>query len=235
VAVLPMTVAAAKPMDYEVTVINLTPGQPLGPHLIAVQTGKKAVPFKAGKAASAQLAAAAETGFIGDLYVALDENDKKYDTQGGVLVPAIAGGVAGAATYPSSVSETFGPYDKNAPFLISVISGMPCTNDGFAAALNIKLPKKIGQFSVAEMRAYDAGSETNTELTADISPNCEFWMQGAEGEPPIETPDQPELAEGGKIAKHPGIAGAGDLDADVYGWDGPVGLVMVKAVAPPEG
>jgi hypothetical protein len=132
------------------------------------------------------------------------------------------------------VSQRFGPYDRGAPFFINVVSGMPCTNDGFAASALVKLPTKLGQSAVAELHAYDAGSEANTGLLADMSPSCQSWLEGDEGQPPESAVDQPELAEDGRVARHAGITGSGDLDRWTNGWRGPVGLVIVKAVMPLE-
>ncbi len=230
-AAAPVSVAAAKPAVYEITIVNLTPGQPLGPHLIGVANSKKGVIVKNGKPASAGLATLTATDYLGDLYVAVDES-KHFDTQAGRFEPAVAGGVAGAAVHPSWVRESMGPWDPGSGFFATVVSRLPCTNDGFAASKLIKLPRKIGQVSVAELYAFDAGTEQNSERFVDLSPNCEYWLAGEEGEPPAPAVAQPELPGEGAVGPHPGIAGTGDLDPEMHGWDGPVGLVMVKAVKP---
>jgi hypothetical protein len=141
--------------------------------------------------------------------------------------------VAGAAVHPSWVGESFGPYTTDTGYFVNVVSGMPCTNDGFAASGLIKLPKRIGQITVAELWPYDAGTEQNTERFADLSPVCQYWLEGQTGQPPAAAEDQPELAEDGTVTSHPGVSGAGDLDPVAHGWEGPVGLVIVKAVRPP--
>ena len=230
-----MAIAAKpKPAMYEVTIVNLTPGQPLGPSFIGIPNSKKGAVLKAGKPARSEIATLAETGYAGDLFAAADAA-KYYDTQAVLFAhPAIAGGVAGAAVHPSWVRQSFGPFTTDAPFFVNVVSGMPCTNDGFAASGLIKFPKKLGQVTVAELWPYDAGTEQNTELIADMSPLCQYWLEGQEGEPPAGGEDQPELAKEGVVTRHPGIAGAGDLDPWQNGWEGPVGLVIVKAAKLPK-
>ena len=87
--------AKPKPAIFEVTVVNLTPGQPLGPSFIGVPNSKKGAVIKAGKPARSEVATLAETDYAGDLFWAADAA-KVYDTQTVLFEhPAIAGGVAG--------------------------------------------------------------------------------------------------------------------------------------------
>ena len=67
--------------------------------------------------------------------------------------------------------------------LISVAAMLSLTNDGFVAAQSIPLPEEIGATTAVSLRAYDAGSEANTESCAHVP--CEVHGQrmtdGAEG------------------------------------------------------
>ena len=47
--------------------------------------------------------------------------------------------------------------------LISVAAMLSLTNDGFVAARSVGLPDEVGASVIVELRAYDAGSEANTE------------------------------------------------------------------------
>lgn len=80
------------------------------------------------------------------------------------------------------------------------------TNDGFSA-FSVRLNDlRDGK----GFRAYDAGSEENTEVCADIpGPQCDG------------TPLSEGLAEG-YITPHAGIAGEAELSTAVYNWGEPV-------------
>jgi hypothetical protein len=95
-----------------------------------------------------------------------------------------------------------------------------CTNDGFGGIDGKRLPRWIGESSTVYAGAYDAGTEFNTELTADLVPPCDGDLSTGTGE------SNPLLAEGGVIRRHGGITGAGDLGA-VYDWIDPVIRVTI--------
>ena len=86
------------------------------------------------------------------------------------------------------------------------------TNDAFVgfSTRSKNLSKGVG------FAAYDAGSEDNTELCADIpGPQC-----GG-------SPFSPGLAEG-YVHPHAGIHGEGELSVDQYDWRDPVIRVEVS-------
>ena len=89
--------------------------------------------------------------------------------------------------------------------LISVAAMLSLTNDGFVAARSIALPATVGASATVALRAYDAGSEANTESCAHVP--CEIhdrrMTDGAEG----------------VVADHAGIRGDADI-APSRGWDG---------------
>ncbi len=79
------------------------------------------------------------------------------------------------------------------------------TNDGFVAARSVGLPEEVGARVIVELRAYDAGSEANTESCAHVP--CEVhdvrMTVGAEG----------------VVRQHAGIRGDADI-APSRGWHG---------------
>ena len=106
-----------------------------------------------------------------------------------------------------------------------------CTNDGFTGIDSLRLPKKVGDTVSAGSLAYDAGTEMNTELFADIVPPCPDLTGVASTVPGTDQSDT-DLAEGGVITHHGGVstvAGMNTLLASVHGWDtdAPVAMISV--------
>ena len=107
----------------------------------------------------------------------------------------------------------------------SVVTMVICTNDGFGGVNSKILPNKVGKTTRAFVRSYDAGTEINTELNADIvpAPFCEGNGAGT-------GMTNPELAENGVIRAHRGIQGVGDL-GDNFDFGRVVGEVTVERIA----
>jgi len=206
--------SAAKTKMYEVTITNLTPGQPLTPPLLVTHSMNTGF-FTTGEMSSAELQQLAENGNAGPLVAMLQGKAGISDiVQGTVpLVPEADPGNTGL-----SHSETFVISAESNMKYLSFASMLVCTNDGFTGIDSIKLP---GNSKTVYAEAYDARTEMNTEDFADIVPPC----QGAIG---ISSDDDgtgvtnPALAEDGVISHHPGIIGGEDLLVDVHGWDNPV-------------
>ena len=89
------------------------------------------------------------------------------------------------------------------------------TNDTFVALNTVSLPRYYGSHTVP---AYDAGSEYNDELCANIpGPVC-----GGAG---------PSAEDGeGFVHISSGIHGIGDLEASAYDWRNPVARITVKRI-----
>jgi hypothetical protein len=87
------------------------------------------------------------------------------------------------------------------------------TNDSFVAIQNVALPR---HFAAHVVPAYDAGSEFNDELCANIpGPAC-----GGAG-------DSEEDGEG-YVHVSSGIHGIGDLEAASYDWRNPVARISIR-------
>ena len=89
------------------------------------------------------------------------------------------------------------------------------TNDGFTGLDSVPLTD-----SDMDTVAYDAGTEVNTELAADV-PGPPF---GGKNHGPDPSPKEP-------ITMHPGITGNADVTPD-FKWTGPVAHFTIRAVAP---
>jgi len=206
---------AAKSQMYEVTITNLTPGQPITPPLLVTHS-KDAGFFTPGEMASDELQQLAENGNAEPLVEMLQGKMGILDIVQGTapLVPANDPGETGL-----NYSETFTVSAEGNMRYLSFASMLVCTNDGFAGIDSVKLP--FYKQKTVYASAFDARTEMNTEDFADIVPPC----QGAIG---ITSDDEgtgasnPAIAEDGVVIPHPGIMGGEDLQRNVHAWGNPV-------------
>lgn len=197
----------SKEFEYEVVLENLTPAtgegssQPLAPPVLATHTPFFHI-FKVGKFASSELAQVAEDAVSGPLVEKLSKSKQVFDVQqgDGVIFPG--------ATATLKIKTRPG-FHK-----LSLVSMLVNTNDGFAGADGIRLPLNRAEYY---LRAYDAGSEKNTEMMAHIpGPCC--------GNPFVRVPTHKP------IKYHKGIRGKADLDPEIYGWHGPVVKLTITRI-----
>lgn len=188
---------------YEITITNITSGQTFTPILGA--SHKRAIQlFNVGEPALHELAELAESGDIGPLSSTLNSVPNLVyatDNTDGLLGP----GESAVLTLQSA--RRFNRFS----FAAMLIP----TNDTFVAVNSTRLPRHS---KVVYARAYDAGSEVNDELCANIpGPPC-----GGEG----------ASAEDGEGFVHisDGIHGIGDLGPDAYDWRNPVARVEIRRV-----
>lgn len=185
---------------YEITITNLTYNQVFSP-VLAVSHRRSIGLFSVGEAASEGIATMAESG---DTSVLLDSvaGDRRVRGSGqteGVVPP----GQSATWTIP-----------VNRGGRLSVVSMLVNTNDAFLALNSVRAPRQ-GQTETYIALAYDAGSEINDELCANIpGPAC-----GGEG----------NSAEDGEgfIHIHRGFHGVGDLAEAAYDWRNPVAVITV--------
>ncbi len=205
-----MKVTIEKVRIFEVTVSNLTDGQPLTPFVLATHREDHGI-FREGHRASSGLQQLSENGGVP---VLADELAGRHGV--GTVVVIGSTPIAPADSTTSTVIVT----DRNER--VSLVGMLVCSNDGFAGIGGAELPEHIGESSTLSALAYDAGTEVNTEAYADIVPPCDGM--GGSGM------SDPALAENGVVRHHAGIVGAGDLDPSVHGWTGPVASVNITRV-----
>ncbi len=194
---------------YEVTITNVTSGQPITPAVFAVHTGRHRV-FGKGHPASPGLQQLAENGGVAIL---ADEVAGNADIAASTVIGAAPLAPGESAT---STIEVVGRANR-----FSLAAMLVCTNDGFGGIDGKRLPKRIGDERRYGVRAYDAGTELNTELFADLVPPCD-------GDPNTGTgASNPALAENGTVRRHPGISGIGDLTG-AHDWSGPVLTITIE-------
>jgi len=222
-------VAAAEKDDqatYRVTVTNLASGQPLTRPLVVLHNSKTSI-VEAGAPASEGLQQLAENGNPAVLVDALSADGNVTAVVVGEH-PIVSGGIPGAAELPSFATiEVSGDRKANR---ISIASMLICSNDGFSVVHDQKLPRKVGQSVVFRSDAYDAGTEINTESFSDLVPPCQ-GLVGVSGEVEGAGASNPELAEGGVVSPHPGIAGEADLDAMAHAVAENPALIVVERIS----
>ncbi len=205
VTVVAATIIAgtAGAQTYEIRVTNLTGGQIISPAVVATHSAKFRM-FKAGKKASAALAALAEDADTSGLTAALDAAGAEvtdWAMAGGPLLPG--------ATQSVEVTVAEGDYLSLAAMLVT-------TNDAFAGLDSYDLSNLDGRHSFA-IPAYDAGSEANNESCDSIpGPPC-----GSGG---VRARNGRE----GFVHIHPGIRGDGDVSSVIYDWRNPVMKVEIR-------
>lgn len=205
---------------YRVTVYNLTSTQPMTPPLVATHNARARF-FKLGRPASDGIRQIAENGNLGPLADALSANDNVTDV-------VIAAGDPPPLLQNESI--TFEIESQRGHRYLSWVSMLICTNDGFAGRNRIRLPQRIGHARTAFARAYDAGTERNTEDFADIVPPCQIF--GATSSDDMGTGmSDPDLETNGRVRRHRGIKGGNDLDRELHGWDARVAKVTIERIS----
>jgi hypothetical protein len=227
VFVAPVSSAAAEApvATYEVTIDNLTAGQPMTPPVVATHRAATGI-FTVGQPASFALKEIAENGNLAPMIAQLGA-DKHVSDSVAAAAPLVPAGLPGSAMFGESVTLTL-TASKGAKFL-SFASMLVCTNDGFTGVNSLRLPKDVGDRVVVHSAGYDAGTEVNTEDFADIVAHCQEFVGVSSGDPGTST-SNPALAEGGVIHHHPGIAGGADLVPAIHGWTDPVAEITVERV-----
>lgn len=211
--------AAPSIKKYDVTISNLTSGQPLTPPVVA--THRKPVHlFETGQPASFEVKEIAENGNVAPLAEALSKNKHVFESK---VVPSPSGPppiLHNGGTLEFEITAS--PPAK----YISFVSMLICTNDGFTGLDSQRLPKKVGDSIIVAVGAYDAGTELNTEDFANMVPPCQGLVNVMSDDPGTGTSD-PLLAEGGVITRHIGVLGGVDLLPEIHGWTDPVAEVVI--------
>lgn len=231
----PAMASGGEARRYEVTIANLTSGQPLTPPVVATHRGRNQL-FKVGQPASVGVREIAENGNNAPLLAFLAADpfgriSELTEAGGGPLVPAgTPGGIQDPPSgpeFPAATTFTIGA--EPGARRLSFVSMLVCTNDGFTGVNGLRLPRRVGGTVSAQTAGYDARTERNTEDFADIVPPCQGLIGASSGEPGMGV-SNPALAEGGVISHHPGIQGGADLDPSIHGWTDPVAQITVKRI-----
>jgi len=194
------------PLDFEVSVTNLTYSQPLSP--IALITHEDDFSgWSIGEAASTALETLAEGG-DNSSFAALDGVD--MSTSGnGVLLP----GAMESMEISAEGSATY----------ITISSMLVNTNDAFTGVTGLDLAAlEVGESLSFYLPVYDAGTEANSELAGSIPGPAD----GGEGYNAAR--DDVDF-----VARHPGVVGQEDGYAEsvlsaAHKFDSPVAMVTIS-------
>jgi len=205
---LTVTVAqAASPVDYQITITNLTVGESFTPIMAASHSALDNAFFTLGQPASDELADMAEGGDTAPLQGLLEASAHH--------VTAVVN-AEGLTDPGQSVTLTLSALPGRD--VISLAGMLIPTNDGFMALQNLPLPRGaevVSRYAVV----YDAGSEPNDELCISIpGPVC-----GGEG-------GSPGVSGEGYVHIHSGIHGIGDLSPAGFDWRNPAALIEITRV-----
>ena len=214
------TARLAQALRYEITLQNLASGQPISPPVAATHRPGAAL-FSVGTAALPQLEAIAEDGDASGAGALLRSLSQVSDVVniGQPLTPA--GTVFGDFTDTLTFEIWARPGDR-----LTVAGMLICTNDGFSGLDRAPLPLRGA--AVYPAYAYDAGTEVNTELSADLVDPCSVvGPAGLNGDP--NGNENAAVNTTGVVTAHPGISGDGDLTA-VHDWDGAIMEVTVTRI-----
>jgi hypothetical protein len=193
---------------YAVTVTNMTAGQTFTP-LLMVTHSKDIQLFTAGDPALPELATIAESGNIGPMDALLMSlPNKVYATANSAAL--LPNGLLAPGESVTVEINARGRFNR-----LSVAGMLIPTNDSFVALDSVALPSRESSYVVP---AYDAGSEFNDELCANIpGPVC-----GGEG---LSTGDGE-----GYVHISSGIHGIGDLEPASYDWRNPVAKISIRRI-----
>lgn len=207
--------------EFEVTIENLTAGQPMTPPLAAIHTPDIGL-WETGTVASEGIREIAENGNLAPMEAALSGASAVTD-----FVVAVG---SGAPPLMAGESRTFQIESSEGAGLFSVVAMLICTNDGFTGLNGIDLPDEVGESITVDGISYDAGTEMNTEAWDDLVPPC-GPLTGEDSGGAGTGMSNPDLAEGGTVTVHPGIAGTGDLTPAVHDWDDPAIRVTLRRIS----
>ena len=212
--------AAEEDIVYQITLTNISSTQPLSPPLLVTHEPDFSL-VTTGAMASDGLRRLAEEGSNSALANELRANAKVQEVVTGTqpMRRLSGGGPSG-----SSSSYVFTIHGREGDVL-SIASMLVCTNDGFTGAMNVTLPEQ-GDVVILRPLIFDAGTERNTERSADLSDVC-----GTMGAQALPADGNARIATAEPIALHHGLSGLGDLTT-ASAWSGPVLQVVIERTGP---
>ena len=209
---------------YQVTIENLTPGQPFSPVVAATHRSSMRM-FDVGSLASMELEAIAEDGNQIPMFDLFMGSSKVTDVVD-IMMPLTPEG-----TTVGSFSDSF-TFDITAQRgdKLSLATMLICTNDGFTGLDRVKLPKSGS--TVRWLNGYDAGTEKNTEASGDIVDPCSgLGPVALPGDPNGNENDAVDTSPREPIHHHPNVMGGADLTTTAHAWTDPVAKVTITRIS----
>ena len=202
---------------FEITLTNLTTGehgkggQIFSPPIFATHPGGVKI-YQVGQPANEALVLLAENGDTSGL--------------GALAVAAGANSAMGPGLIDPGDSVTVRLSADAVNSSLSLATMLVSTNDAFIGVADLALYDAAGMpvSTTVQLRAYDAGSEQNTERGTDIPGPVGL---DADADPMGSNRRVPTI--GGVITPHPGILGVGDVAAS-FAWTEPTAVLMITPV-----
>jgi hypothetical protein len=201
ILMLPLSIASASDSSMMSIKITNISNVVFTPPIVALCKRRMQAIAKIGSSASSELEAVAEGGDTSALAMLFDDNGCNY--------------VASATPIPPGESVTLELMGRKRHYLHMAAMLLP-TNDGFiySSGHKVKHIKKQGGLA---LRSYDAGTEFNDELCANIpGPQC-----GGEG-------FNAAREDNNFVKPHSGIQGIADVSAATYNWGEPVAYIEIN-------
>ena len=213
----PRGFASDGPLRYEVTVTNLTQGQPLTPAVVVTHTSDFRPLFIAGEPASPELIAIAEDANVEPMVQLLSQDSNVRDVvvlQGTAPLPTPPEGPGGFAIRPGESASVVVKFGGRAKF-VSLVGMLANTNDAFYALSGVAGPSRevITYYEIA----WDAGSEENNEDCQFVpGPFCtHFFARATQGAEEF-------------VYVHSGMHGVGNLVPALHDWRNPVAKIAIR-------
>ncbi|MEE9352484.1 MAG: spondin domain-containing protein [Thiotrichaceae bacterium] len=199
--ILPLSAASADQHGIiKVKITNIS-NVVFTPPLVALCKKRAASIAHVGEPASDLLEPLAEGGDTSALANSFENNNCNTASHPGPVLPG--------ETVTLEVSGKYRDYLYMASMLLP-------TNDGFIYTSG-KRARTIKRKGKLWLKSYDAGTEVNDEICANIpGPQC-----GGEG-------FNAERLDNNFVRPHPGIQGFADVSAQTYDWGEPVAFITVK-------
>ena len=221
IVILPPGIPPISEQVFEITLTNLTTGEPgmggqIFSHPIFAAHFASDGLAKVGEPAVPALVALAENGDVSGLLEFATAVGADTAVADNVVIP---GGSVTVRLKGNILNSS-----------LTVASMLVSTNDGFIAATDVPLYDENGMpvSATLELMAYDAGSEDNTELASDIP-----GPLGLDADADPEGSNARVPTEGGVITPHPGIQGVGDVSA-AFAWTEPTATLTITPVSEEE-
>lgn len=202
------TPSFASTATYEVSITNLTRGQPLSPIFIATHLKDAGPLYTLGQPASAELAALAEDADTAGVMAAWNPEANAMINETRLVT-----GAAGPIRPGETVTATFEV--SGTVRYLTLASMLVSTNDAFIGANGVELYDRR-----LTLVGYDAGSEANTEDCAYVpGPPCGSHVHDDTNEPE------------GFVHVHAGIHGGSGLDPAQHDWRNPVAVMVIERIS----
>ena len=189
---------------YMVTITNITLGQIISPPLVFSHKRNFHL-FKLGFPAPPGLDVLAEDGDTGPLKAYLEGLDSVFD------ISVAEGPIMPGQSVTIEIKTTWGFRHLSAAGMLII------TNDAFFGMRNVFA--RPWSNTVVDARAYDAGSEVNSE-------DCDFIP----GPPCGNGGVRDTVGAEGYVYPHSGIHGIGDLVPAEHDWNNPVASITIQRV-----